>query len=181
VSDADPASIFYREIIPGSPLEATSVGHNGTPPAVTSQQVDVLLAEALRRWQAAGVDTSALGRIDIRIADLGGTTLGLASGHTIWLDDNAAGWGWFVDATPRDDSEFSTPGNQGEQGRMDLLTVLTHEVGHLLGRGHEEEGVMAATLSPGTRQMPADAVFALLAAEQDMLAVSHELARVSKR
>ena len=44
-----------------------------------------LLPEAIHRWQAAGVDTSALHGIDIRIADLGGTTLGLASGHTIWL------------------------------------------------------------------------------------------------
>ena len=56
--------------------------------------------------------------IDVRIADLGGTTLGLASGNTIWLDDNAAGWGWFVDPTPGDDSEFTTPGDQGEQGKM---------------------------------------------------------------
>ena len=29
-------------------------------------------------------------------------------------DDNAAGWGWFVDPTPRDDSEFTTPGDLGE-------------------------------------------------------------------
>jgi hypothetical protein len=30
----------------------------------------------------AGFDLSGLSRIDIRIADLGGTTLGLAAGHT---------------------------------------------------------------------------------------------------
>jgi hypothetical protein len=83
---------------------------------------------------------------------LGGTTLGLASGHTIWLDDNAAGWGWFVDPTPHDDREFTTPGNQGEQHRMDLLTVLEHEVGHLLGRGHEAEGVMQEALGAGLRR-----------------------------
>src|SRR5262249_12810709 len=70
----------------------------------------------------------------------------------IWLDDNAAGWGWFVDPTPLNDSEFTTPGNQGEQGRMDLLTVLEHEVGHLLGRGHEAEGVMQETLGAGLRR-----------------------------
>src|SRR5262249_59995115 len=88
-----------------------------------------------------------------RIADLGGLTLGkAAAGGVIWLDDNAAGWGWFIDPTPRDDSEFTTPGNQGEQGRMDLLTVLEHEVGHLLGRGHEATGVMQETLTAGTRR-----------------------------
>jgi hypothetical protein len=35
---------------------------------------------------------------------------------------------------------------------MDLLTVLEHEVGHLLGRGHEAGGVMQATLTAGTRR-----------------------------
>src|SRR5262249_41538995 len=86
--------------------------------------------------------------------DLPGATLGLASGQTIWLDGNAAGWGWFVDRTPWEDSEFTTPGDQGEQGRMDLLTVLMHELGHVLGLDHDAGGVMAETLSPGTRLLP---------------------------
>jgi membrane-associated phospholipid phosphatase len=115
-------------------------------------QVLPLLAEALARWQAAGVVTSALRGITVRITDLGGLTLGRAAGGVLWLDDNGAGWGWFVDATPRSDSEFTTPGNQGEQGRMDLLTVQEHEVGHLLGRGHVAEGVMQESLGAGLRR-----------------------------
>ena len=55
-------------------------------------------------------DVSSLHGIDMRIADLGGRTLGLASGHTIWLDANAAGWGWSVEPTPWHDSKFTTPG-----------------------------------------------------------------------
>src|SRR5262249_10140362 len=70
------------------------------------------------------------------------------------LDDNAADWGWFVDTTPSNDSEFTTPGNQGEQNRMDLLTVLMHEMGHVLGFDHEPTGVMQETLDPGTRLSP---------------------------
>jgi hypothetical protein len=35
-----------------------------------------------------------------------------------------------------------------------LLTVLEHEVGHLLGKEHQANGVMAETLSPGTRRTP---------------------------
>jgi hypothetical protein len=27
-----------------------------------------------------------------------------------WLNDNAAGWGWFVDPTPGDDRELTTRG-----------------------------------------------------------------------
>ena len=112
--------------------------------SLTAAQVYTLLPEAFARWQAAGVDTTGLGDLRIQIANLGGTTLGVASGDTLWLDTNAAGWGWFVDPTPRDDSEFTTPGDQGEVGRMDLLTVLEHEIGHLLGHEHEAGGVMEA-------------------------------------
>ena len=152
-----------------SPLLAASLGQNPKAAVLTAQQADSLLAAALGRWQASGISTPAPEVIDIRIADLGGTTLGLASGHTIWLDDNAAGWGWFVDPTPADDSEFLLPGNQGEQNRMDLLTVLEHELGHVLGFDHEADGVMAETLAAGTRQTESraieatDALFAMVA------------------
>lgn len=133
-----------------------------TPP-LTLGQFQPLLTEAIARWQTTGADVSLLSNINVRIADLGGATLGLAAGSTIWLDDNAAGWGWFVDATPGDDSEFTTPGDQGEQDHMDLLTVLMHELGHLFGYGHEADGVMAETLAAGVRRtdiQPDDAALA---------------------
>src|SRR5207244_10262593 len=128
----------------------------GTPAAETlsSAAVKPLLAEALRRWQLTGANTAALGAISVQIGDLSGATLGLASGHTITLDTNAAGWGWFVDRTPGSDSEFLRPGDQGEQNRIDLLSVLMHEVGHLLGREHDADGVMGATLVAGVRENP---------------------------
>jgi hypothetical protein len=46
----------------------------------------------------------------------------------------------------------TTPGNPGEQGRMDLLTVPEHEIGHLLGRGHEASGGMQDTVVVGNRR-----------------------------
>jgi hypothetical protein len=187
VSPSDPKSIFFRRIIAGDPLQAAALGHNGTAATLTSRQVNSLLPEAIRRWQAAGVNTSGLSGLDLRIPDLGGTALGLASGHTIWLDADAAGWGWFVDPTPGSDSEFTTPGNQGEQNRMDLLTVLDHELGHVLGFEHEASGVMQDTLTAGTRRTPShgrlgnsarigrDLAFTLLAADESVPWAGHGL------
>jgi subtilisin-like proprotein convertase family protein len=143
----------------GSPLLAAGGAVAGGPGGgvLTEAALQPLVREATRRWQASGLSADqvrALRDLDVQVADLGGATLGLASGNAIWLDDNAAGWGWFVDRTPRDDSEFTTPGDQGEQGRMDLLTALTHEMGHILGLDHDAGGVMQETLAPGTRLSP---------------------------
>lgn len=135
-----------------SPLLAAALPSNSVEQSLTPTDYQPLVAEALRRWDAAGVDTSALVGLNIQVANLSGSTLGLASGNTIWFDDNAAGWGWFIDATPDDDFEFTTPGNQGEMNRMDLLTVVMHELGHVLGHNHADDGVMAETLAAGVRQ-----------------------------
>jgi membrane-associated phospholipid phosphatase len=133
-------------------LQAAAMSPRTVHGTLRANQVQPLLTEALARWQAAGVDTSGLRGVQVHVADLGGSTLGEVAHGEIWLDDNAAGWGWFVDRTPRNDSEFTRKGNQGEQNRMDLLTVLEHEIGHLIGREHEADGVMEATLTAGTRR-----------------------------
>ncbi len=147
------------------PLWASSAGTGAGAELLTTEQSKPLLTEAFARWQAVRVDVSALSRIDVRIADLGGTTLGLASGHTIGLDANAADWGRFLDSTPGDDSAFTTPGKQGEQVHPAQLTVLMHEIDHRLGHGHEADGWMAETLPGGTRLVPAsDAYWADLTA-----------------
>ena len=91
----------------------------------------------------ADISLEVSGFENISIADLA-ATLGMALGHTIWLDANAAGWCWFVDATPF----------EGEQHHMGLLTALMHEMGHLLGHDHNEGGAMQQTLAAGTRIIP---------------------------
>jgi hypothetical protein len=174
VSADDPDSIFFRRIIADDPLEAASIGHKAAVAAPTSQLVDPLLPEAVRRCQVAGVDNSGMGSIQIQIADLGGTTLGLAAGHTIWLDANAAQWGWYIDPTPHDEIGFPTRVNQGAQSRMDLLTAPDHELGHLLGRDRGDGGVRAGTRpmvsgnsNAGTSRSATEALFALLATDDE--------------
>ncbi|MDV7397491.1 hypothetical protein RZS08_39180, partial [Arthrospira platensis SPKY1] len=82
------------------------------------------------------------------------------------IDDDGAGWGWFVDATPWDDSEFgSTDGTLAADSsseaadRMDLLTVVMHELGHRLGLADwagdsSEDDLMYWALGTGTRRVP---------------------------
>jgi hypothetical protein len=133
-----------------------------------------IINAAILRWQQAGVDASQLellDTIDIQFAELDGAYLGLTTGNTIFLDANAAGYGWFVSQEPRDKSREpedsdahsgsrlstldSRPSSLDSQLRMDLLTAVMHEMGHVLGLEDViDDGlagdVMFSRLQPGT-------------------------------
>lgn len=133
---------------------------------VTDGQLATIAAAAAANWRAAGLDTRTL-RVEYRIADLPGgrlaTTIGRSDGSTLVLvDANAAGIGWFVDSTPLANEEFwgitSVAGvtvTGAAAGRMDLLTVLHHELGHAAGIEHQDGlSVMSPYLVEGQRLMP---------------------------
>jgi hypothetical protein len=118
---------------------------NGDLPFVTR--------EAIRQWEQTGlVAPGSLANVNVQMADLGGDLLGIAFGDLIVLDIDAAGFGWFVDRTPADDIEFQVA-SPLTQGRVDLLTVISHELGHILGLSHHEDEshLMSDQLAPGTR------------------------------
>jgi hypothetical protein len=97
----------------------------------------------------------------VAVADLADNQLATFFDGTLTLDDDAAGHGWFIDTSPGDDREFFRGGAvmtakpQGQAaGRIDMLSVLAHELGHAMGLGHADGGVMAETLLPGQRAVP---------------------------
>ncbi len=111
--------------------------------------------------------TEKLAEVELQVVELPGTQLARADAetNTIYLDTNAAGWGWFADPTPLLNEEFTEiqPGIfeaslfSSADGKIDLFTVLMHELNHLLGHDHDEEhSLMEPSLEPGERKLPTE-------------------------
>jgi VCBS repeat-containing protein len=141
---------------------------------LTPDSLTPIVAEAVRRWAATGLTAAQIAELNgVRyvVQDLPGDYLGETAlhGSTVSIDVDAAGYGWYIDPTPADDSEFAghaadtrlyTDPVDVAAGRMDLLTVVMHELGHVLGLDSaftpaDQDGVMFGYLTPGERLLPA--------------------------
>jgi hypothetical protein len=167
------------ELAAGALARASPAGGAARAGPLTDEALRQTVAAALTRLGQAGVDANLIARLraaSYEVAPLSGGTLGYtyARARTVVIDQGAAGYGWFFDPTPLADEEFG-PVDGGElaalpgspaAGRMDLLTVVLHEMGHLAGRRDlhgqaDSDTLMADALAPGQRRTEAlDAVFA---------------------
>jgi hypothetical protein len=94
--------------------------------------------------------------------------LGMTIQNSVVIDQNAQGYGWYTDVSPVSDgafnqviagNEWQAPATSPAFGHVDLLTVVTHELGHLLGFDSIDSAVLAhdwmtATLATGVRRYP---------------------------
>jgi hypothetical protein len=156
----------FRDVAPESLLAATAATTAAPTEAnLTQAQLAPIVAAAVQRWSdLLGADVAPLleGFLFV-VGDLKGQALAQTVGNVVVIDINAAGHGWFIDATPEDDAEYAGHSPDGAlkasaasaaYGRMDLLSVVMHEIGHLLGFGHDGAAsgtIMAETLGAGTR------------------------------
>jgi hypothetical protein len=143
----------------GDPVLATSTPQDPVQQTLTTEQLQPVLQTAIAGWQAAGASASQvamLNGVQVHIAALPTSRLGEEAGGEIWISPNADGWGWYTDASPASNQAFpATPGNPAF-GQMDLLSVVNHELGHVLGLEDSQntQDVMGATLAPGVRRLP---------------------------
>ncbi len=156
--------------LPIQQVVAAAAPYSTAVVTITQDELDSIVAAAKTLW------ATALGAGDPRLAVLDQVTvlagnlpsgmLGETTGTQIVIDRSAQGWGWFVDPTPNDNSEFAirlssealaaSPSSPAA-GRMDLLTTVVHEMGNAMGfpedRGHD---VMGMVLQAGERRVPTE-------------------------
>jgi VCBS repeat-containing protein len=96
---------------------------SGSTSTISSAVLAVSTQRAIDQWIAAGLNADAASRLSqvrVQTADLSGDLLAIVGPSMITVDVDAAGHGW-------------STGDTLSAGGVDLVTVLGHELGHILG------------------------------------------------
>jgi hypothetical protein len=151
---------FIGTVLPSLPPQLAAGGEGpGAAAQLTRDELAPIVTEAVEEWAAAGLPAADVARLDgvtatiaaLPTGYLGGAAIG---GNTIYLSADAAGYGWFIDRAPATIALSAAPA-----GREDLLTVVMHELGHVLGLNDVDpttfpDDLMAETLATGVRRLP---------------------------
>ncbi len=138
--------------LPISQLTDAPIG-SGPLATITEAQLVPYLLEAEALWtRALGANDprlAAFGDVQLTVGTLNPDQVGETVGPYVTISINAAGRGWYLgleDAPPM-------PGTSG----IDLLTVVIHELGHVLGFAEDDpsQPVMALGIGAGVRRLPA--------------------------
>ena len=152
ITTDDPAYIIDDSAEEATGLVAASVAdYTITTTAITTDDLETLSAEAMAQWSQviSAEQADKLSKLDFEIVDLPDLMLGNTEGDTIQVDLDAALHGWYIDTDPNTSDEF----DDDTITRIDMLTVLMHEIGHYLGYEHNgiDDSLMDSTLDTGER------------------------------
>jgi hypothetical protein len=174
VSISPPSTVpLFQQITltPALQMAAGGPRPNSQAPALTQAELQPIVTAAIARWAAAGLDAADLAQlshVQFVITNLPAGELGLTQSGEIFLDGTAAGYGWFVNGTPASNADFAALAvsaglravDPQALDRIDLLTVVEHELGHIVGLGDvtgNGPDLMDETLGVGVRRDPSAA------------------------
>jgi hypothetical protein len=138
---------------------------------LTQVELSASALAAIERWREAGISVEDLMRLQavtFEITDLPDGQLATITSTSVKIDETAAGYGWYSDLSPMEDSEFDVPVPNRELqttefspafGRIDLLTAVVRELGLVYKQGKKNlpkqlRPLMEPTLSPAVRRLP---------------------------
>ena len=111
-----------------------------TPPAIdsaatlTSAELQAITAAAERAWLTTGIAPAQFTTVRFVITrDLPYGEIGYTDANTIYLDATADGFGWYTGSSVAFDAQGVALAGGPAEDRIDLLTVVLHELGHTLG------------------------------------------------